>query len=110
MRVAHVSFVFLAAGAVACTALLGDFSVGGGPGGNGDDGGGDGSSGGSEAGIPTITPVDAKMGILRTQTFTSSEPVTWSLQEPEAGVIDANGTYFSAGKPATYHVIATSKA
>jgi hypothetical protein len=109
MRWSHISFVFVAAGAVACTALLGDFSVNDGA--TGPDGSNsDGSSGGTEGGVVNITPPDAKMGILRQQTFTATEPVTWSVQEGDAaGTIDANGNYNSGPTPATYHIVATAK-
>jgi hypothetical protein len=97
--------VLVGLGCVACTALLGDFEIGGAS--SGTDGGDDASAGGPV----TITPGDQKLGILRAQTFTATGgDVTWSVQEgPAGGTIDEDGTYVSPATPGVYHVVATSK-
>jgi hypothetical protein len=94
--------VFVSIGVVACTALLGDFDVGSGV--------SQGDGGGVEAGTLAITPAETKIGILRSQAFTATQDVTWSVQEGEAaGTIDETGRFVSGPTPGTYHVIATSK-
>lgn len=102
--------VFMSVGVVACTALLGDFSVENGVGGPGTDGGGNDETGGGEAGTVTVTPDQGKMGIFRALEFKANQDVKWSVQEPDAGTISDKGVLYSGSKPGTYHVIATSKA
>jgi hypothetical protein len=107
----HVPFVLVAIGSVACTALLGDFSVGGGSssGTVGDGGGGEGGQEGG--GVLNVSPADTKVGVLRAQAFTATADVTWSVQEGNlGGSIDAAGKYLSPDKPGIFHVVATSKA
>ena len=104
-----LSVAFVSVGVVACTALLGDFSVEGNGPVTGDSGGTEGAAG--EGGVVAVMPAEAKIGIIRTQTFTASEDVTWSLQEGAGGgAIDDKGVYVSGPTPGTYHVVATSKA
>jgi hypothetical protein len=58
-----------------------------------------------------VTPSAAGVTINRAQRFTANLPVTWSVDEPNAGSIDADGTYHApatAGGP--YHVRATRQA
>lgn len=96
-------------GVVACTALLGDFSVGGSSTITNEGGGADGPAG--DGGPIAVVPAESKIGIFRTQKFTANEDVTWSLQEGDvAGVIDDKGVYVSSGTPGTYHVVAKSDA
>lgn len=96
-------------GVVACTALLGDFSVGGSSAVTNEGGGADGPAG--DGGPIAVMPAESKIGIFRTQTFTATGDVTWSLQEGDiAGVIDDKGVYVSSATPGTYHVVAKSKA
>lgn len=103
--------VFASLGVVACTAILGDFSIADGVGpGNGDGGDQDGTSSGGEAGAVSITPDQGKLGVLRSLEFKANQDVTWSVQEPEAGEISDKGILYSGQKPGTYHVIAKSKA
>ncbi|MDB4938416.1 MAG: hypothetical protein JWP87_5388 [Labilithrix sp.] len=106
----NAAIVLVALGTVACTALLGDFSVGGGDGTSGGPGEG-GTEGGSDAeGALTITPAEVKVGVLRAQTFTVNLPVTWSIQEgASAGIIDDAGKFLAPDKPGVVHVVATSK-
>lgn len=107
----HVPVVLVALCAVACTALLGDFSVGagassGGLGEAGAEGGGEG--GGGPVGL---SPTEAKIGIFRAQTFTAATDVTWTVMEGAAGgTVDAKGQFVSGGTPGVYHVVAASKA
>jgi hypothetical protein len=102
--------VFTSLGVVACTAILGDFSIADGVGGtNTDDGGGQDGPGSGEGGTITVTPDQGKMGIIRALELKASEDVTWSVQEPEAGTISDKGILYSGNKPGTYHVIAKSK-
>jgi hypothetical protein len=96
---------FMSLAAVACTALLGDFTVAGKSNPTGDSGSPDATSGGTI----TVTPDQGKMGVFRSLQFTATEDVTWSVQEPEAGAIDDKGVLLSGSKPGTYHVVATSK-
>ncbi len=106
----HVPFVLIAFGSVACSALLGDFSVGGGSSSGDVPEGGGGEGGGGEAGVLGVTPTDTKIGILRARSFTATSDVTWSVQEgPTGGTIDDKGKYISPDKPGVFHVIATSK-
>ena len=103
-----LSLAVASLGVVACSALLGDFSVGGNTTVT-NEGGTDGTAG--DGGPVTVTPAESKIGILRTQTFMASEEVTWSLQEGDAaGVINEDGVYISSATPGTYHVVAKSKA
>jgi hypothetical protein len=105
-----LSVAVVSVGVVACTALLGDFSVGGDPTGTGD-GGGNAEGSAGEGGTVGVMPAESKIGILRSQTFTAGEAVTWSLQEgAAAGTIDDKGVYLAGSTPGTYHVVATSKA
>jgi hypothetical protein len=55
-----------------------------------------------------VSPPMAMVPAARAQTFTASEPVTWSVREANGGVIDADGVYVAPDAPGTYHVIATS--
>ncbi len=104
-----LSLAVASLGVVACTALLGDFSVGGNSGVTNEGGGADGPAG--DGGPITLMPAESKIGIFRTQAFTANEDVTWSVQEGDvAGVIDDKGVYFSSGTPGTYHVVAKAKA
>ena len=104
-----LSVAVVSLGVVACTALLGDFSVGGDGTSTGDGGNLEGAAG--EGGAVAVMPGEAKIGILRMQTFTAGEAVAWSLQEgAAAGAIDDKGVYLSGSTPGTYHVVATSKA
>lgn len=97
-------------GTAACTALLGDFSVGPDPGPTGNDAG----DGGEAAGA--ITPGDAKVPVLRTQKFEATGAVaaggvTWSITEGAAGgFIDDTGKYVAPVTPGKVHVVATNKA
>jgi hypothetical protein len=107
----HVPVVLVALGTVACTALLGDFNVGGAgsSGGPGDEAGADG--GGEGGGAVSIMPTEAKVGVFRTQTFTAATDVTWTVMEgAAAGTVDAKGQFISGSTPGVYHVIAASKA
>ena len=108
----NVPFVLIALGTVACTALLGDYSVGAGSSsGTVGDGGGGGEGGQEGGGVLGVTPTEIKVGILRAQPFTAASDVTWSVQEGAAGgSIDDKGKYISPDKPGIFHVIATSKA
>jgi hypothetical protein len=105
----QLPIVAAALGAVACTALLGDFDVA--PGGTtnvGDSGGG---GDGTVSGPVAITPGESKIGILRAQKYTATEDVTWSLKEAgAAGTIDETGLFIAGPTPGTYNVVATSKA
>lgn len=107
----HVPVVLVALCTVACTALLGDFSVGagassGGLGEAGAEGGGEG--GGGPVGL---SPTEAKIGIFRAQTFTAATDVTWTVMEGAAGgTVDAKGKYIAPATPGIYHVVAASKA
>ena len=90
----------------ACTALLGDFTVVSSGPDDGVDGGGEGGGG-----LTSITPTEARIGILRSQTFAAVGDVTWSVQEGDAaGTIDAAGKFISTDKVGIVHVVATSKA
>jgi hypothetical protein len=105
----HVAVVFVALGTVACTALLGDFSVE--PGSSSGGPGEAGTEGGQNGGVLGVTPAEAKLGILRTQSFAAAQEVTWSVQEgPTGGSIDDKGRYLSPDHPGVFHVVATSKA
>jgi hypothetical protein len=107
----NAAIVLVALGTVACTALLGDFSVGGtdstsgGPGEGGTEGGGP-----VDSAVPIIMPSEAKVGVLRSQKLTASNDVTWSVEEPTGGTIDATGKYISPEEPGVFHVVATNKA
>lgn len=105
----QLPIVAAALGAVACTALLGDFDVSpsGSSGGDAGDAGGD----GAVTGPLSITPGESKIGILRAQKYAATEDVTWSLKEGgAAGTIDEAGLYVAGPTPGTYNVVATSKA
>ncbi|MDB5218652.1 MAG: hypothetical protein JWO86_6579 [Myxococcaceae bacterium] len=106
----HVPVVLVALGTVACTALLGDFNVGG-AGSSGGPGVEAGAEGGGEGGAVGIMPTEAKVGIFRAQVFTAATDVTWSVMEgPAGGKVDAKGKYIAPEKPGIYHVVAASKA
>jgi hypothetical protein len=106
----HVPVVLVALGTVACTALLGDFTVGAtGSSGGLDEAGAEG--GGEGGGAVGIMPTEAKVGILRAQVFTAATDVTWSVMEGAAGgTVDAKGKYIAPAAPGIYHVVAASKA
>jgi sugar lactone lactonase YvrE len=106
----HVAFVFIAVGSLACAAALGSVACGapdevgakpvenveGGP--------------GEVPPMLAVTPAEARIGALRPQKFAASEDVTWSVEEPAGGTIDATGRYASPEIPGVYHVVATNKA
>jgi hypothetical protein len=107
----HVPVVLVALGTVACTALLGDFSVGASGSSGGLDEAGAEGGGGEGGGAVGIMPTEAKIGIFRAQTFTAATDVTWSVMEGDAaGTVDAKGQFVSGGTPGVYHVVAASKA
>jgi hypothetical protein len=58
-------------------------------------------------GVDVMPPI-AMVPAARAQTFTASEPVTWSVMEANGGVVDADGVYVAPDAPGTYHVVATS--
>ena len=64
----------------------------------------------------TVSPAIANVDQSGTQQFTASvtgaadTSVTWSVQEPNGGVIDASGSYHAPKTPGKFHVIATSVA
>jgi hypothetical protein len=106
----HVPVVLVALGTVACTALLGDYSVGAsGSSGGLDEAGAEGGAG--EGGAVGIMPTEVKVGILRAQVFTAATDVTWTVMEGAAGgTVDAKGKYIAPATPGIFHVVAASKA
>ena len=52
----------------------------------------------------------ATFAFSATVTGTPDQRVTWSVQEPEGGAIDASGNYIAPTNTGTYHVLATSAA
>ncbi len=81
-----------------CLGVIGDFSVG--------DGTGPTNDGSVEAGSFTVTPAVPSVAILRRLSFTASVPVTWSIEEPTGGTIDATGAYLAPAQPGIYHLVA----
>jgi hypothetical protein len=63
---------------------------------------------------PRIEPITATLSPGGTHGFTvrmrglPRNTVTWSIEEPEGGMVSANGHYTAPGRPGTYHIIATS--
>lgn len=96
----------LAAGAVA--GCIGDDAPKAGV--DGSDAGPDHGDGAVDPKTVAITPSEVRIGVLRPQTFTSTDDVVWSVEEGESGGrIDAHGAYASPATPGVYHVVATSK-
>jgi hypothetical protein len=64
----------------------------------------------------SVAPAAVTLFTGRFQIFTASvvgavnPAVTWSVQEPNGGSIDANGSYRAPDQAGTFHVIATSEA
>lgn len=62
----------------------------------------------------TVTPTPAAVDGCLTVQFAAtlqnatSSAVTWSVQEPAGGTVDANGLYHAPSTAGTYHVVATS--
>ncbi len=82
-------------------------------------GGGSNNNNGGGSLVPAnvaINPTAATVAEGTTQAFTArvtgvlNTAVTWTVQEPNGGTVDANGLYTAPTTPGTYHVIATSQA
>jgi alpha-L-arabinofuranosidase len=84
-----------------------------GTGGNGDAGDGDGAQTMVAVGV---SPGSVTLEAGQTQPFsaavtgTTNSSVTWTVQEPSGGTIDANGLYAAPTVAGTYHITATSVA
>ncbi len=95
----------------ACTSLLGDFEIiPGGPNVAVDGGSPATTDGGGGVNAVTLTPPDAKVGVLRAARFGANVPVTWAVEEAGGGVVDAEGLYRAPRQSGVYHLVATSKA
>jgi sugar lactone lactonase YvrE len=69
-----------------------------------------GGNGGGDGGTMalSIAPLTASLGFGQSLTFTANRPVSWSVVEPGAGVIDADGHYTAPFVPGTVHVHAAT--
>jgi hypothetical protein len=60
----------------------------------------------AECGEAQITPRNSRLRLGATQRFSAPLPVTWLVDEPDGGNIDADGLYHAPLRPGTYHVSA----
>src|SRR5262245_2638610 len=56
---------------------------------------------------PVVTPASATVSVTRRLAFSSSDAVTFAVEEPNGGTIDASGLYKAPPAPGTFHITAT---